>query len=143
MSDFNKTGNLVTGGKASLYKVEICGVNTKLLSFPHHKWGLFVAKQNGDPTAGKTGQRQSEAGSKCDSALFQPGNMSTTCSGRVYRPHQGHRQFRPKSECKIFHLRCAYDYRRDKEVSEDNNPMRVRSLRDTAYRALQTRCPCG
>ncbi|HHY17881.1 MAG TPA: RNA polymerase sporulation sigma factor SigG [Firmicutes bacterium] len=128
----------------ALYKVEICGVNTNhlpVLSSSKMR-ELFVAKQNGDPTAREklvngnlrlvlsVIQRFSNRGEYVDD-LFQVG-----CIGLI----KAIDNFDLGQNVKFSTYAVPMIIGEIKRYLRDNNPIRVsRSLRDTAYKALQTR----
>ncbi len=132
------------GGFVTLYKVEICGVNTNqlpVLSSTKMR-ELFVSKQNGDPTARErlvngnlrlvlsVIQRFSNRGEYVDD-LFQVG-----CIGLI----KAIDNFDLGHNVKFSTYAVPMIIGEIKRYLRDNNPIRVsRSLRDTAYRALQTR----
>jgi RNA polymerase sporulation-specific sigma factor len=127
-----------------LYKVEICGVNTSklpVLSSARMR-ELFVAKERGDPTAREelvngnlrlvlsVIQRFSNRGEYVDD-LFQVG-----CIGLI----KAIDNFDLNQNVKFSTYAVPMIIGEIKRYLRDNNPIRVsRSLRDTAYKALQTR----
>lgn len=127
-----------------MYKVEICGVNTSKLPVltSAQMRELFIAKQNGDPTAREklvngnlrlvlsVIQRFANRGEYVDD-LFQVG-----CIGLI----KAIDNFDLSQNVKFSTYAVPMIIGEIKRYLRDNNPIRVsRSLRDTAYRALQTR----
>ncbi len=124
-------------------KVEICGVNTaKLPVLKNEETQRLLARtKNGDKKA-----REELISGNLRLVLSVIQKFSgraktwTTCSRSLHRTHQGHRQLRHQPGRTFFHLRRTMIAGEIRRYLRDNSTIRVsRSVRDTAYRILQTK----